>query len=193
MTTAIEEVATNANHTADESQRTHGAKKVDDSTQAIETLSGRIQSASTEINQLVERVKDITGVLDVIRGIAEQTNLLALNAAIEAARAGESGRGFAVVADEARSLAHRTAESTKESSALQEISDLVSKINERNASVASASEQQAQVARDVDRSLVKIRDVSSQNASGADQTSASSRELARQASELHDVVSEFRI
>ena len=41
----------------------------------------------------------------------------------------------------------------------------ISQISERNLVIASAAEQQALVARDVDRSLVNIRDLSTQTAS----------------------------
>ncbi len=66
---------------------------------------------SEKMNEVTDRVKEITAVLTIISEIADQTNLLALNASIEAARAGEHGKGFAVVADEVRKLAERTQDS----------------------------------------------------------------------------------
>ena len=58
---------------------------------------------------------------------------------------------------------------------------------------ASASEEQAQVAREVDRNLVNIRDLSLQTSAGANQTSAASQELSRLAVDLNGLVARFRI
>ncbi|MDV6316167.1 methyl-accepting chemotaxis protein [Idiomarina sp. HP20-50] len=234
LTTAVETVAQDAQNASEASeeanrQAQHGNDRVRQTVRAIEELSQEIGDSSGSVTELAEKVKNITKVLEVIRGIAEQTNLLALNAAIEAARAGESGRGFAVVADEVRSLAHKTQQSTVEiedmvkainessdrsvatmdrsleratktldvareaGEALQLISTAVDEINNHNTSIASASEEQANVSRDVDKNLLSIRDLSNSSASGAEQTSASSKELSRLAVDLSELVRAFRL
>jgi len=77
--------------------------------------------------------------------------------------------------------------------ALDGITSAISQISERNLVIASASEEQAQVAREVDRNLVNIRDLSLQSSAGANQTSAASQELARLAIDLNGLVARFRI
>ncbi|MFK7701527.1 chemotaxis protein [Pseudomonas caspiana] len=234
MTSAVEEVARNAVSTSEASKNAtasagDGRDLVQETVNAIERMSGDVQSTADLIGNLAEESRDIGKVLDVIRGLADQTNLLALNAAIEAARAGEAGRGFAVVADEVRALAHRTQQSTSEIErmigsiqggteqavnsmrnsteraestlniakgaglALDTINTAVVEINERNLVIASAAEEQAQVAREVDRNLVNIRDLSAQSSDGAAQTSAASGELTRLAVDLNSMVSRFSL
>ncbi|MBD9458079.1 methyl-accepting chemotaxis protein [Pseudomonas sp. PDM05] len=76
---------------------------------------------------------------------------------------------------------------------LDTINTAIVEINERNLVIASAAEEQAQVAREVDRNLVNIRDLSVQSATGANQTSAASSELSRLAVDLNGMVGRFRL
>ncbi|MNJ42186.1 Methyl-accepting chemotaxis protein McpS [compost metagenome] len=77
--------------------------------------------------------------------------------------------------------------------ALDTITGAVAQINERNLVIASAAEEQAQVAREVDRNLVNINDLSVQSATGAHQTSAASAELSRLAVDLNGLVARFSV
>ncbi len=112
---------------------------------AMQTMAANMETLATDTRQMSERVDSLSqrtaqigGILQLIKEIADQTNLLALNAAIEAARAGEQGRGFAVVADEVRKLAERT------SSATNEISSLVTAIQDETRTTRGQMEQWAQ-------------------------------------------------
>ncbi len=78
-------------------------------------------------------------------------------------------------------------------SALELITQAIASINERNLVIASASEEQAQVAREVDRNLMNIRDLSLQTSAGANQTSAASQELSRLAVDLNNLVARFKV
>ncbi|MBX8492777.1 methyl-accepting chemotaxis protein [Pseudomonas cichorii] len=77
--------------------------------------------------------------------------------------------------------------------AIKEINTAISQINERNLLIATASEEQAHVARSVDQNLVSIRDLSVQSSSAADQTSTASQELSRLAVDLNRLVSRFSV
>jgi len=77
--------------------------------------------------------------------------------------------------------------------ALEQITQSIHQINERNLVIASASEEQAQVSREVDRNLVNIRDLATQSASGAQQTSDATHELSRLAVGLNAMVARFVI
>ena len=77
--------------------------------------------------------------------------------------------------------------------ALEQITQSIHLINERNLVIASASEEQAQVSREVDRNLVNIRDLATQSAAGANQTSAATHELSRLAVDFNAMVARFVI
>jgi ABC-type transport system substrate-binding protein/methyl-accepting chemotaxis protein len=91
-----------------------GEVLVNDCVQGMYRVEETVRKAAGLVDSLGVRSTQIGRIVDVIQEIADQTNLLALNAAIIAAQAGEQGRPFGVVADEIRSLAERTARSTRE-------------------------------------------------------------------------------
>jgi len=74
---------------------------------------------------------------------------------------------------------------------LEGIYTAIGQINERNLVIASAAEEQAQVAREVDRNLLNIRELSGRSAAGAEQTRVASHALSQLATQLTTLVTRF--
>lgn len=129
----------------------------------VRALAHRTQESTKEIERMIQTVQTAT---DSAVVNMENSNRWAMNTLKMANEAGTS---------------------------LGEITGLISNINEQNLNIASAAEEQAMVAREVDKNLVAIRDLSFQTSAGANQTHASSQELARLAEQLNGLLLTFRL
>src|SRR5471030_3212795 len=77
--------------------------------------------------------------------------------------------------------------------ALAEIVEANDEINNRNLVITTAADEQAHVARSVDRNLLNIRELSIQSSEGSHQTTAASQSLASLAYELNTMVKHFQV
>jgi len=151
-------------------------------------------NAAIEAARAGEQGRGFAVVADEVRALAyrTQTSTGEIEAMIKGVHTGadeaiESMQKSQVSAKKTQALATQAGE------ALDRISSGVEQINERNLVIASAAEQQAQVAREVDRNLMNIQDLSAQTSAGANQTSASSQELSRLAISFNSTVGKFKL
>jgi len=129
----------------------------------VRALAHRTQQSTSEIEQMISSIQKGTGT-----AVASMTHT---NAQAQITLDTAQGAG----------------------SALVEITESIDNITERNVLIAAASQEQAQVAREVDRSLVSIRDLSNQASAGSSQTAIATSELTKLAVELNRLVKQFQM
>ncbi|WP_341523355.1 methyl-accepting chemotaxis protein [Pseudomonas sp. G.S.17] len=150
-------------------------------------------NAAIEAARAGEQGRGFAVVADEVRALAHrtQTSTQEIEQMISAIQAGSTATVESMKNStlEVHST-QRTAEDAGQS--LRQITDSVLEINNRNLQIATASEEQAHVARDVDRSLISIRDLAIQSSEGTRQTLMASNELSRLAVNLNDLVLRFK-
>jgi methyl-accepting chemotaxis protein len=186
------------------------ASKVRDVAEAGAQSMGRAVTSVEVIQKSAQQMNEIIGVID---SLAFQTNILALNAAVEAARAGEQGRGFAVVASEVRSLAQRSAASSKEirqlietsrmqvdasvaqirtaGSSISEIVNGVRGVAENMSLISASSAEQSSGLTEISSAVGQLDQITQRNAQMVERAVVQANQLEHRAAHLSKAVSTF--
>ncbi len=209
---SMEEMAATVKRNAENAQR---ANQSAIGTREVADRGGQVVAqAVTAMAQIEESSRNISEIIGVIDEIARQTNLLALNAAVEAARAGDAGRGFAVVASEVRSLAQRSSQAAKDikdlivnsggqvkegvdlvnqaGTALNEINELIKRVADLVADIATASREQSTGIDEINRALTQMDEVTQQNSALVEENAATAKTLEGQARAMDERIAFFQ-
>ncbi len=160
-------------------------EQIGDSAALLAAAAEQLNAVTEEGNRSLARQNDeIEMAATAVNEMSAAVEEFARNASstAEASSLSERAAGNArQMLDEAEAADH----------ALGEIAEHATRINERTLVIASAAEEQAHVAREVDRNLVNIRDVAVQTTQGAEQTRGASHELSRLANDLKGMIGRF--
>ncbi|WP_265535046.1 methyl-accepting chemotaxis protein [Pseudomonas saponiphila] len=151
-------------------------------------------NAAIEAARAGEQGRGFAVVADEVRALAHRTQLSTqeIEQMIQGIQSG-SNKAMLSMQQSSEDASQTLAIAHEAGSAIGHIAQAISHINERNLMIATASEEQAQVARSVDQNLMSIRDLSVQSSSAASQTSIASSELSNLAVGLNKLVARFSL
>jgi len=151
-------------------------------------------NAAIEAARAGESGRGFAVVADEVRALAHRTqqSTLEIDQMVTAMRSGSS-EALTSMQSSTQRASETLILAEGAGGALSQITDSIDQIHQRNLVIASAAEEQAQVAKEVDRNIVNIRDLSAQSSSGAGQINGSSLELARLAVSLNEAVARFQL
>jgi len=129
----------------------------------VRTLASRTQQSTSEIQAMIEKLQG---------GAANAVKVMETGHR-------QAGEGVTQVAEAG--------------AALESILQAVTTINDMNAQIASAAEQQSAVAEEINRNIVTVSEIAEQTSVGSQQTAATSEELAQLAAQLQSLVGQFRV
>lgn len=129
----------------------------------VRTLASRTQESTAEIESMIQKLQE--GSKKAVKVMENGTS--------------QAREGAAMAMEAAGSL--------------DAIVRSVASINEMNTQIAAAAEEQSAVAEEINKNVVNISQLSEKTASGAEQTMSASGELSSLASELQQLVGQFKI
>ncbi len=129
----------------------------------VRTLASRTQESTAEIQAMIEQLQ--TGAENAVKVMHKGTN----------------------AAEEGRQKASEAAIS------LESITSIISSINEMNAQIAVAAEQQSRVAENINENIVTINMNSELTAQGAEESTRAVHELTKLAADMQLIVDSFKV
>ena len=129
----------------------------------VRTLASRTQASTQEIQDMIENLQN---------------------------RARQAG---GLMRDSCSHAGKSVSNANEAGSALQSITEMITRIDSLNTQIATAAEEQTAVAEEINRNIVSISDVGKETSSGTEQLASASIELAKLASALQAQVDQFKV
>lgn len=210
---AIQAIAGEINATAQSAQEAVQMSR--ESSVHVDASNRCMKEFAVAMQEINEKSKQISSIIQTIDSIAFQTNILALNAAVEAARAGAAGKGFSVVADEVRALAQKSAEAAQGTGeliegttraitrslelaqqteeALEKVAGSAVRTVEMIQEISEACSREVIGTEQINQNIMQINDVVQANSALSEETAATCEELSAQTQSMNSLMKRFRL